>query len=115
MGKILRQIIDEIPGERRVAAVISGHLSLDVGGPLQFGPRPMDEEFDDRAAEWLSKGDIRTAIRECSFDRLTRAGNVTHGFLNFLIAAGLAGGMRCTHAEGMKRKGSSQPFFAWEP
>lgn len=114
VGKLLRQVIEEIPGDQRVAAVISGHLSLDVGGPLQFGPQPMDDQFDDQAVGWISRGDIQNAIRECTFDRLTRAGNVTHGFLNFLIAAGLADGMRCTYAEGLKRKGSAQPFFFWE-
>ncbi|MBI2360646.1 MAG: extradiol ring-cleavage dioxygenase [Deltaproteobacteria bacterium] len=114
VGKILRAVIDEIPGDKRVAAVVSGHLSLDVGGPLQFDPKPMDEEFDERAVGWISRGDTNTAIRECTFERLTKSGNVTPGFLNFLLAAGMAGGLRCTYAEGLKRKGSTQPFFAWE-
>lgn len=115
VGKILRAVIDEIPGDKRVAVVVSGHLSLDVGGPLQFDPRPMDEDFDDRAVGWISRGEIQTAIRECTFDRMTKSGNVTPGFLNFLLAAGMADGLRCTYAEGLKRNGSAQPFFAWEP
>jgi protocatechuate 4,5-dioxygenase, beta chain len=115
VGEILREVIDEIPGNKRIGVVVSGNLSLEVGGPLQFDPKPMDEEFDDQAVEWISKGDIDTALRVCTFDRMTGAGNVTHAFVNFLLGMALAKGMRCTHAEGMKRKGSSQPFFAWEP
>jgi protocatechuate 4,5-dioxygenase beta chain len=115
VGKVLRAVIDEIPVDKRIGVVVSGNLSLEVGGPLQFEPKPVDEEFDDRAVDWISRGDIYTAIRECTFDRMTRAGNVTHAFVNFLLAMGIAQGFRCTHAEGMKRKGSTQPFFAWEP
>ena len=103
------------PGDKRIGVVVSGNLSLDVGGPLQFEPKPMDEEFDDQAVGWISRGDIDTAIRECTFDRMTGAGNVTHAFVNFLLAMGIARGFRCSYADGMKRKGSTQPFFAWEP
>jgi len=46
---------------------------------------------------------------------MTGAGNVTHAFVNFLLAMGIARGFRCSYADGMKRKGSTQPFFAWEP
>lgn len=115
VGQVLREVIDEIPGQKRIGVVVSGNLSLEVGGPLQFDPQPMDEEFDDQAVGWISRGDIETAIRVCTFDRMTGAGNVTHAFVNFLLAMGAAQGMRCTYAEGVKRKGSTQPFLAWEP
>ena len=115
VGRVLRSVIDQIPGNKRIGVVVSGNLSLEVGGPLQFDPRPMNEEFDNQAVGWISRGDIQTAIRECTYDRMTGAGNVTHAFVNFLLAMGLAEGFRCTYAEGFKRKGSTQPFFAWEP
>jgi len=115
VGRVLRSVIEEIPGDKRIGVVVSGNLSLEVGGPLQFEPRPMNEEFDDKAVGWISSGDINTAIRECTFDRMTGAGNVTHAFLNYLLAMGVAEKMRCTYAEGLKRKGSTQSFFAWEP
>lgn len=115
VGRVLREVIDEIPGQKRIGVVVSGNLSLEVGGPLQFEPQPMDEEFDDQAVRWISRGEIETAIRVCTFDRMTGAGNVTHAFVNFLLAMGVAQGMRCTYAEGVKRKGSTQPFLAWEP
>ena len=115
VGTVLRAVMDNISGDKRIGVVVSGNLSLEVGGPLQFDPKPMDEEFDDRAVEWIAKGDIDAAIGECTFDRMTGAGNVTHAFVNFLLAMAIAKGMRCTYAEGLKRKGSTQPFFSWEP
>ncbi len=115
VGQVLRSVIDEIAADKRIGVVVSGNLSLEVGGPLQFEPRAMNEEFDEQAVRWISRGDIETAIRECTFDRMTGVGNVTHAFVNFLLAMGVAEGMRCTYAEGLKRKGSTQPFFAWEP
>ena len=115
VGRVLRSVIEKIPGNKRIGVVVSGHLSLDVGGPLQFDPHPMNEEFDDKAVSWIAKGDIGTAVRECSFDKLTKIGTVTPAFMNFLLAMGVSEGLRCTYAEGLKRKGSAQPFFAWEP
>src|SRR5919198_972316 len=114
VGRILRQVIDEIPGDKRIGVVVSGNLSLEVGGPLQFAPHPMDEAFDDQAVDWLRRGDIEGAIRGCTYERLTATGNVSHAYLNYLLAAGVAGDALPTHAEGMKRKGSTQGWFAWE-
>ena len=114
VGRILRQVIDEIPGDKRIGVVVSGNLSLEVGGPLQFAPHPMDEAFDDQAVDWLRRGDIEGAIRGCTYERLTATGNVSHAYLNYLLAAGVAGDVLPTHAEGMKRKGSTQGWFAWE-
>ena len=115
VGKILRSVIEDLPGNRRVGVVLSGHLSLDVGGPLQFEAFPVNPEFDAKAVGWIEQGDSGAAIAECTFEKLLEAGNVAHGFLNFLLAMGLTQGMRCTHAEAIKRKASSQPLFCWEP
>ncbi len=114
VGRILRSVIDEIPGDKRIGVVASGNLSLEVGGPLQFAPHPMDEAFDELAVDWIARGDIESAIRECTYERLTATGNVSHAYLNYLLAAGVANGASATHAEGMKRAGSTQGWFAWE-
>lgn len=114
VGRILRAVLDETGGDRRIGVVVSGNLSLDVGGPLQFDPHPMDGDFDARAVGWIARGDVQGAIRDCTFEKLTASGNVTAGYLNFLLAMGLANGSPASYAEGMKRAGSTQPFFAWE-
>jgi len=114
VGRILRSVIDEVPGDKRIGVIASGNLSLEVGGPLQFAPQPMDEAFDELAVDWIARGDIESAVRECTYERLTATGNVSHAYLNYLLAAGVANGASATHAEGMKRAGSTQGWFAWE-
>lgn len=116
LGRVLRAALDEVAADKKVAVIASGNLSLEVGGPLQFAPHASDEAFDDRATEMLRQGDHESLIEECEFERLRDTGNTTGQFLNFLTALGVAEGhMECTYGEGMKRKGSSQPYFIWEP
>lgn len=115
VGQVLRQVIDEIPGDKRIGVIVSGHLSLEVGGPLQHQPGATDEEFDERALDWIRRGDADGAIRECTFERLTKAGNVTHAFLNYVMAMGMVKGLLPSYVEALKRDGSAQGFFAWEP
>jgi hypothetical protein len=39
---------------------------------------------------------------------------MTAGFLNFLMAMGVANGTRPSHAEGMDSGFPAVPFFSWE-
>ncbi len=74
----------------------------------------MDAAFDEQAIAWIASGDIETATRECTYERLVNAGNVSHGYLNYLLLAGVANGARPSYAEGLRRKGSTQAYFAWD-
>jgi protocatechuate 4,5-dioxygenase beta chain len=78
-------------------------------------PRLVDPAFDRRAVDWLARGDLDEACANTSFDQLKQSGNMTHGFLNFLLAAGLANGQRPVHAEGLEVGFPAVPMFAWEP
>jgi len=55
----------------------TGHLSLELGGPRQFGPHGPDPEFDRKAVEWIASGDIASALAEVSLESLWLPGNVT--------------------------------------
>jgi len=114
VGLALRSALDELDDPRRFAVIGSGNLSLEVGGPLQFAPRPMDAEFDELAVAWIANADADAAARECTYERLVNAGNVSHGYLNYLLLLGVASDERPTHAEGLRRDGSTQAYFAWE-
>jgi len=46
----------------------TGHLSLELGGPRQFGPHGPDPEFDRKAVEWIASGDIASALAEVSLE-----------------------------------------------
>ena len=45
VGVAIRKAIDSIPGDRRVGVLVSGHLSLEVGGPRQFERHLMDPQL----------------------------------------------------------------------
>jgi protocatechuate 4,5-dioxygenase beta chain len=115
VGRALRATIDALPDDRRIAVVASGHLSLEIGGPKAMEPRLVDPEFDRAAVGWIAQGDIESAARECTFDRMSSAGNMTPGFLNFLMLMGVANGLTPTHCEGMDVGFPAVPFFLWEP
>ena len=84
------------PSDARVAVIGTGHLSLELGGPRQFGPHGPDPEFDRKAVKWIANGDIAGALAGVSLDSLWEPGNATHGFLDFMLMMGVAGGRRPT-------------------
>jgi protocatechuate 4,5-dioxygenase beta chain len=113
VGEVLRETIDTLPRARRIGVVVTGNLSLDVGGPRQFDGTQADPVFDDLALEWIRRGQVDDAIRHCTFERLTNAGNTTYGFLLFLLAMGIVRGAPATYVE-VVRRGGLHPFIAWE-
>lgn len=114
VGRAIRSVVDGLPGEKRVGVLVSGHLSLEVGGPRQFERRLMDPDFDARAVGWMTEGNIDAAARDCTFEKMSRSGNMTLGFLNFLMAMGVADGSKPTYAEGLDAGFPAIPFFSWE-
>ena len=49
LGRAIRQTVESWPRDKRVAIIGTGHLSLELGGPRQFGPHGPDPEFDRKA------------------------------------------------------------------
>ena len=60
----------ELAIDLRVAIIGTGHLSLELGGPRQFGPHGPDPEFDRKAVEWIATGDIEGCLAEVTLDSL---------------------------------------------
>ena len=58
LGRTIREMVEAWPSDLRVAIIGTGHLSLELGGPRQFGPHGPDPEFDRKAVEWIATGDI---------------------------------------------------------
>lgn len=114
VGRAIRAVIDELSTEKRIAVLVSGHLSLEVGGPKQFEGRLMDPDFDARAVGWIAQGNVSEAVTNCSFDQLKKSGNMTTGFLNFIMMMGLANAGPTSYAEGLDAGFPAIPFFAWE-
>ena len=58
LGRAIRELVESWPSDQRVAIIGTGHLSLELGGPRQFGPHGPDPEFDRRPCEWIANGDL---------------------------------------------------------
>jgi protocatechuate 4,5-dioxygenase beta chain len=114
VGSALRRILEGIPGQRRVGVVVSGHLSLEVGGPAQLVPGAPDPPFDARAARWIAEAAVDEAIVSCDFEKLLESGNLSHGFLNFLLALGLAGDRKPDYVKVVDTPRGASPYFIWD-
>ncbi|MFJ9387853.1 hypothetical protein ACIRON_03480 [Nocardioides sp. NPDC101246] len=115
LGQTIREIIDAWPSDLRVAVIGTGHLSLELGGPRQFGPTGPDPEFDAQAVEWISSGDIDGCLAGVTLESLHQPGNATHGFMDFMLMMGVAGYERADHADHLSLFHTMEAYFTWYP
>jgi protocatechuate 4,5-dioxygenase beta chain len=115
LGRAIREIIDAYPGSERIAAIGTGHLSLELGGPRQFGPSGPDPEFDRQAIEWLRHGDIDAILANVTHDSMAAAGNATHGFMDLVLMLGIAGGAPADYVDSLELFHTMEAYFTWYP
>ncbi|GAA2674783.1 MULTISPECIES: extradiol ring-cleavage dioxygenase [Actinoplanes] len=116
LGEAIRRIIEQWPSHLRVAVIGTGHLSLELGGPRQFGPHGPDPEFDRRAVEWIATGDLDGCLRAVSLDSLHAPGNATHGFMDFMLMMGVAGaGAKADYVDTLDLFHTMEAYFTWYP
>src|SRR5437763_12691372 len=99
LGRLLPRFGEALPSDQRVAIVGTGHLSLELGGPRQFGPHGPDPEFDRKAVKWFASGDIEGLLWEVTLEILSTSGNAAHGFLDFILMIGVAGEEKAYYPE----------------
>jgi protocatechuate 4,5-dioxygenase beta chain len=116
LGQALRELVESWPSDLRVAIIGTGHLSLELGGPRQFGPHGPDPEFDARAVEWIAAGAIETTLAEVTLDSLHQPGNATHGFMDFMLMMGVAGADRkADYVDSYDLFHTMEAYFTWYP
>jgi len=116
LGKAIRELVESWPSDQRVAIIGTGHLSLELGGPRQFGEHGPDPEFDRRAVQWIANGDIDGCCREVTLDSLHLPGNATHGFMDFMLMMGVAGeGAKAHHVDSLDLFHTMEAYFTWYP
>ena len=116
LGEAIREIVESWPSHLRVAIIGTGHLSLELGGPRQFGPHGPDPEFDLRAVDWIANGDIESCLAEVTLDSLHSPGNATHGFMDFMLMMGVAGaGAKADHVDSLDLFHTREAYFTWYP
>jgi protocatechuate 4,5-dioxygenase, beta chain len=115
LGRMIREVIDAWPSDLRVAVIGTGHLSLELGGPRQFGPHGPDPEFDAKAVEWIANGDLDGCLAEVTLDSLHAPGNATHGFMDFMLMMGIAGPHKADYADNLDLFHTMEAYFTWYP
>jgi protocatechuate 4,5-dioxygenase beta chain len=114
VGVAIRNVIDDMPGQKRVAVVVSGHMAVEVGGP-KARSGSTDPEFDHQMMALLAEGDAPGLVREATWERMSRAGNVASGFSNYVMMAGIARGATPDYADANYTKSrATAPFVAWD-
>jgi protocatechuate 4,5-dioxygenase, beta chain len=116
LGYTIRELVESWPSDLRVAIVGTGHLSLELGGPRQFGSHGPDPEFDRKAVEWIATGDLKGCLAEVTLDSLHAPGNATHGFMDFMLMMGVAGeGFTADHVDTLDLFHTMEAYFTWYP
>jgi protocatechuate 4,5-dioxygenase beta chain len=115
LGRAIREIIDEYPTDKTIAAVGSGHLSLELGGPRQFGETGPDPVFDRNAIDWLSHGDIDSILENVTFESMSGAGNATHGFMDLILMMGIAGPIEASYVDELNLFHTREMYMTWYP
>jgi protocatechuate 4,5-dioxygenase beta chain len=114
VGKAVRAAIDSLPTNKRIGVLVSGHLSLEIGGPKMFEPRLTDPNFDANAVGWIVTGNIDAATDACAPEKMLQYGNMTTGYLNFIMMMGVANLAKPSYAEGLDAGFPAIPFFSWD-
>ena len=116
LGRTIRQLVESWPIDKRVAIIGTGHLSLELGGPRQFGEHGPDPEFDRKAVDWIASGDLDGCLAEVTLDSLHLPGNATHGFMDFMLMMGVAGaGAKADHVDSLDLFHTMEAYFTWYP
>jgi len=115
LGRAIRSIIDEYPGDQKIAAVGSGHLSLELGGPRQFGETGPDPVFDRKAIDWLASGDIEAILENVTHESMAGAGNATHGFMDLILMLGIAGPIDASYVDELDLFHTREMYLTWYP
>jgi len=115
LGRAIREIIDEYPSDKRIAAIGTGHLSLELGGPRQFGEHGPDPEFDRQAIEWLATGDIDAILKNVTHESMAKSGNATHGFMDLILMLGIAGPEKADYVDSLDLYHTMEAYLTWYP
>jgi protocatechuate 4,5-dioxygenase beta chain len=114
VGLAIRSIIDAMPGGKRVALMFSGHLAVEVGGP-KARSGSTDPEFDRQMMGLIADGEAEAVIREATWERMLRAGNVASGFLDYVMMLGVARGAKPNYADAnFTKTRATAPFVTWD-
>ncbi|MBV9328396.1 MAG: extradiol ring-cleavage dioxygenase [Chloroflexi bacterium] len=117
LGQMLRQAVEALPGNARVAVLGSGSFSLDVGGPLS--PRGTysgvpDSGWAESVLGYLRESKTDDLLNAATSQRLARAGNVAGELLNWIAMLGVIGTRRPRFLEPQMEHGHAYGVWRWD-
>ena len=99
-----------------MAIIGTGHLSLELGGPRQFGPHGPDPDSTAKAVEWIATGDLEGCLRRGQPRQPVAPGNATHGFMDFMLMMGVAGeNVKADYVDSLDLFHTMEAYFTWYP
>jgi hypothetical protein len=116
-GQMVRQAIEQLPGNRRIGIVASGAISGDIGGPHNRPGQPSsppDQAWVRFAVECMRHGNVDDLLNAATRDRLQRAGNVTGEVLNWIALLGAVGGRTPCRIEPDLEGGNAYAAWRWD-
>ncbi len=115
LGRAIRKIIDAWPSDKKVAAIGTGHLSLELGGSRMFGQHGPDPAFDAKAIEWLSTGNVEAILDTVTHESMEAAGNATHGFMDLILMMGIARAEEADYVDQLDLFHTREMYMTWYP
>src|SRR5579864_2564166 len=117
LGQMVRQAVESLPNDARVAVLGSGSFSLDVGGPL--APRGVysgvpDAGWAESTIECMRNGKTDDLLNAATSDRIARAGNVAGELLNWIAVLGVVGERKPRFLEPQMQHGHAYGVWRWD-
>jgi aromatic ring-opening dioxygenase catalytic subunit (LigB family) len=111
LGLALRELVEQFPEDLRVAALATGGLSHDPGGP-RWGY--VDEEFDRRFLGMLTRGDVESALKLTPEEVLSTGGG-SYEILNWVVVWGIMRGKPATVLDYVPSYNIGSAWAYWTP
>lgn len=116
VGEVIRAAIEADGTDKRVAVIVTGHMSNSVGGPqmLQVRSQPLSP-WDAQIWSLIEANRVDDITARANWDELFAAGNGTPGFLAYVLAFGMARGAASVWRDLVAT--SAQPacaFLEWD-
>lgn len=116
LGQMVRRAVDAWQDDLKVAAIASGAISGDIGGPRAVGGpgAPPDVEWVTSVVRRMAGGEVDQLLNEATEERILAAGNVSGEMLNWIALLGFAGGRKPRFIEPQTSGGNAYGAWRWD-
>lgn len=117
LGQMVRQAVEALPANKRVAVLASGDFSNDIGGTLappgEFSGTP-DPSWVSTIIGHMRSGKTNDLLNEATANRMAAAGNVAGELLNWIAMLGAIGNRTPRFLEPEVEEGHAYGAWRWD-